>query len=178
MSETSSLNCYCSPRSGFPMRVSDSSVGGGVGQFPPRAGRWQWLPRASRVRRAERLWPSSARPIGIHCTLLLAGAIDLESAENHCRLDYLTAEKIFQARCVLKLLGYARTLKFTNFAKAWSQPKSGPCRESDIQRSRRGQSGRVSSAGNPDLPGLRHEVLDHWRYRVLPGLRPAWSGRP
>jgi predicted ArsR family transcriptional regulator len=32
-SEISSLIGYCSPRGGFPMRVSDSSVGGDAGQF-------------------------------------------------------------------------------------------------------------------------------------------------
>jgi predicted ArsR family transcriptional regulator len=37
-SEISSLIGYCSPQGGFPMRVSDSSVGGGAGQF--HATRW------------------------------------------------------------------------------------------------------------------------------------------
>ena len=32
-SEISWLIGYCSPQGGFPMRVSDSSVGGGAGQF-------------------------------------------------------------------------------------------------------------------------------------------------
>ena len=46
-SEISSLIGYCSPQGGFPMRVSDSSVGGGAGQF--HTTRWTLAMASARV---------------------------------------------------------------------------------------------------------------------------------
>ena len=118
------------------MRVSDSSVGGGAGQFHTTRWTLAMAFARSQIQTGRAVLALPVRPIGTNCARRSAAP--------------------FQTPPLW-------TLKFTGFAKLWSRPKGGSCRESDIQRSRRGKSGRVSPRRNPNLPGLRHEVFDHWR---------------
>jgi RNA polymerase sigma factor (sigma-70 family) len=178
-SEISLLNGYCWPQRGLPMKVGDSSVGGGAGQF--HTTRWTlvmasardqsqtgrealaslcqiyWYPLYAFARRRghsphdaqdltqgfflhvleHRALSGVDRLKGKFRSFLLASfqnylsvearranalkrggqcqfvSLDLESAENRYRLepaDYLTAEKIFEARWALTLLGHAMDL--------------------------------------------------------------------